>query len=262
MEAHDIGKIYGFLLRYRYAATKAAPGRRLRPGERDVADLLAGSSPEDFDVLNGICEGQGLRLEAEDDTLDGIPQGGRVFMLVRSATEIPAPFLATDRLLDSMRLRQNESDTVAATWFVVIWLIHMALIYTLQNRTTSDVSGYVKGIFSEDTLEKAVRDHVEQLRGIGILAAEEDSLAVILVSEQGADIRRRINSFLAAMTEAGLLQEDSGAPGIYRQTVLSAIEISHNYERNIKPFVAATLMDSARGLLSGKESKESNNGAD
>jgi len=268
LDAHDIGKIHGFLLRYRCAATKSTPGKRLRSGESRVADLLAGSSPEEFDLLNGILESQGLRIEAEDDTLDGIPQGGRVFVLVRNATEAPAPFLSTDRLLNSMRLRKNESDTVAASWFIVIWFIHLALIYTLQNRTTSDVSGYVKGIFSEETLEKAVSDHVEQLRGTGILATEEDALAVILVNEQGADIRRRTKWFLEAMEEAGLLQEDSGAPGIYRQTVLSAIEISRNYERNIKPFIAGALMnsanvnDSARSLLSGKEAKETNNGTD
>ena len=59
----------------------------------------------------------------------------------------------------------------------------------------------------------------------------------VLTAEKGADIERYAKRFLELMVDAFML-EDKGN-GVYRQTLLSAVEMKENYGRVLEPLMLA-----------------------
>lgn len=224
----QMGLIYAYLLKNRYVETKSRPNRKISSEEREIAKTLSTANVEETTAFNEFLEGQGLMLVEYDDMIEGIPPGGRVFVLVRKPSgEIPA-FLSLDRLYEKMKLRDSESNDVAAVWFLHTWLLHLALIYTVPKRGISEVSKYVNAVFTKEVLIESVKDHLELIRN----RREQDSpVAKVLLDEKGDDINRRCKGFLELMVDAGLLEiveKDT-----YQQTLLSACELNLNYERGL-----------------------------
>ena len=57
----------------------------------------------------------------------------------------------------------------------------------------------------------------------------------VLTSEKGTDIARYTKRFLDLMCESGMLNERDD--GVYRQSLLSAVEIKENYDRTLAPLM-------------------------
>lgn len=227
MNIEEMGRVHAFLLGYRMVETKPV-GRRVHEHERDIAAILAQADSEELNSFYTFLGAQGFTLVAHDDTsMPGIPTGGRVWLLVRSARENPPPYLSTERIHASLKVRATDTRQATTIWFLHIWLNCLALLYTQPGRGVSEVSRYHEVSFKRTMLEDAVRQHVEQIRRIGVEGGAAAQVVETLVAETGRDITRRVGNFLGLMSESNLLQaiED----GEYRQTLLGAIEIAQSF---------------------------------
>ncbi len=231
MNMEDMGRVYAFLLAHRVVETKPAV-RRLREGEREVAAVLTGADSEEIADLQTFLGAQGFTLIVHDDTsMPGVPTGGRVWLLTRSARDNPPAFLTVDRIHQGLKIRASETNQTATIWFLHIWLNCLALLYTQLGRGISEVSRYQDAIFRRPTLEEAVKHHVEQVRRIGVTGGAAPSVVQTLIAETGRDVHRRVGNFLALMCDSGLLQ--SIGEDEYRQTLLGAIEIAQSFNHSL-----------------------------
>lgn len=227
MNIEEMGRVHAFLLGYRMIETKPV-GRRIREHERDIATILAQADPEELSSFYTFLGAQGFTLVAHDDTsMPGIPLGGRVWLLVRSARDNPPPYLTTERIHAGLKRRATDTHQATTVWFLHIWLNCLSLLYTQPGRGVSEVSRYHEISFKQQVLDDAVRQHIEQIRRIGIEGGAATQIIDTLVSETGRDIPRRIGSFLSLMCESGLLLEIDD--GEYRQTLLGAIEVAQSF---------------------------------
>lgn len=232
MNLEDLGRLHAHLLRHRIIETRPV-NRRMRPGERDLADLLTEAGPDGLERVNEFLGGQGLELvEYTDTDMPGIPTGGRVWLLTRRADEPPPAFFSLERLRERMKVREGESNESATVWFLHIWLLCLALLYTRIGRAVSAVSGYLDARFRREVLLQAVRDHLECLRNQGPEGEVEAHVFAILCTEKGQELSRRVGAFLDLMCEAGLLA--SHQDGEYEQTLLGAYEIARSFDRTLQ----------------------------
>jgi len=234
MDLNDMGQLHAFLIRYRGIESRPR-NRNLRSGEADLATLLIASGSEGLGQMNQFLLGQGLELiEFTDTDMPGITTGGRVWVLTRSPETTPPPFFATEQVMNRMKLRDDTRET-AAVWYLHIWLIHLALLYSHKGRAVSAISGYLDSAFEEDSLTRAVREHIERVRGAGLQAGAEQRVYRILSDERGTDITRRVRSFLDLMLDSGLLARADN--GVYEQTLLGAVEISQGFQRSLQHII-------------------------
>lgn len=232
MNHEDMGRAYAYLVRYRTVETRSSAARRTRPNERDITQILAGADPDELRQFQAFLGAQGLSLvEHDDTTMPGIPAGGRVWLLVRSAHETPPPFLTTDRLYPAMKLKAAETNQSAAVWFLHVWLNCLAILYTRLGRGISEISRYQDAVFSRQTLEDAVRNHVEQIRRVGAEGGAAAHVVQILAAEKGQEIARRVSRFLDLMCDSALLQEVGEYE--YQQTLLGAIEVAQSFKHTL-----------------------------
>lgn len=230
MDLGDMGQLHAFLLRWRCVETRPR-SRYLRPGEGDLANLLLDAGSEGLERINAFLAGQGLELlEYTDTDMPGITTGGRVWVLARGPDAAPPPFFSVEQVMGRMKLRDDTRET-AAVWYLHIWLIHLALLYTHKGRAVAAVSGYLDSAFEEETLVASVRHHLERVRGIGLAAGAERHVFEILTSEHGQDVPRRVRAFLGLMVDSGLLAR--GESGVYEQTLLGAVEIARAFGRTL-----------------------------
>lgn len=231
MNLHDMGQVHAFLMRYR--CIESRPRRRkLRRSESELAGILIESGVEGIEKMNQFLSGQGTEIiEYTDTDMPGITTGGRVWVLARRPEASPPAFFSVDQVMARMKLRDDTRE-VAAVWYLHIWLIHLALLYSHKGRSVSAVSGYLDGAFEEETLISGVRDHIERVRGIGLSSGAEQRVYGILTDERGTDVTKRVRAFLGLMVDSGLLgRVDSGA---YEQTLLGAVEISRSFSRTLQ----------------------------
>lgn len=237
MNHEDMGRIYAYLIRYRTVETKPVT-RRIRPNEREIAHALAGADPEELQRFQSFLGAQGLSLvEHDDTTMPGIPTGGRVWLLVRNAHEAPPPFLTTDRLYPAMKLKVTETNQSAGVWFLHLWLNCLAILYTRLGRGISEVSRYQDTVFSRQTLEDAVRHHVEQVRRVGTEGGAATHIVQILTAEKGQEIPRRVSHFLTLMNDSALLQEIG--ENEFQQTLLGAVEVAQSFKHTLAHLIPA-----------------------
>ncbi len=231
MDLGDMGQVHAFLLRYRSVESRPR-SRNLRHGESELASVLVEAGVDGLERFNRFLAGQGLELlEFTDTDMPGITTGARAWILVRGSDAPPPPYFSIDQVMARMKLRDDPRETVAV-WYLHIWLIHLALLYSHKGRAVSAVSGYLDSAFEEDTLVHSVRAHLERVRGIGLQAGAERHVFEILAAERDQDLPRRVRAFLGLMVDSGLLTRSDG--GVYEQTLLGAVEISRSFSRSLQ----------------------------
>jgi hypothetical protein len=111
-------------------------------------------------------------------------------------------------------------------------------------------------------LEQALKDHINgHVRRLNPVELSSSDVYDILTGEKGTDIARYTKRFLDLMSEAGLL--DERGDGVYRQSLLSAVEMKENFDRTLSPLMLeaaaedsparAPLASLARDLLTRSE---------
>lgn len=229
MNMSEMGEVVAYLLRYR-SAESAPSGRKRRAGrdgqlsERDVCALIKDASDLEYEALRDFLAGQGLRLRVfESGDYPGIAPGSRYYALLPDPDMDQPPLYTREPVFDALRLRQ-ESRSELATWYLQLWLLMHALLYTRYNRALSDVSRYQEATFTSAELVDLLRDQLEGLRGSG--EAVPDASAVLL-EERGEDVNRRVRAFIDLHVKAGLLdslREANSDIEIWQQTLLGALE--------------------------------------
>jgi len=231
MDLNEMGQVHAFLLRYRCIESRPRT-RNSRAGEGDLAAVLIEAGVDGLERINRLLAGQGLELlEYTDTDMPGITTGGRVWILARSADASPPPYFSIEQVMARMKLRDDTRER-AAVWYLHIWLIHLALLYSHKGRAVAAVSGYLDSAFAEETLIDSVHGHIERVRGIGLEAGAEQHVFEILTAEHGQDVRRRVRAFLGLMVDSGLLARSDG--GVYEQTLLGAVEIANGFSRSLQ----------------------------
>jgi hypothetical protein len=231
MDLIDMGQLHAFLIRYRCIESRPR-SRNLRRNEGELASILIESGPEGLENMNRFLAGQGLELiEFTDTDMPGITTGGRIWILARSPEATPPAYFSIEQIMARMKLRDDTRE-VAAVWYLHIWLIHLALLYSHKGRSVSAVSGYLDSAFEEETLIQGVRDHIERVRSIGLEAGAEQHVNEILTDERGTDISKRVRAFLGLMVDSGLFVRADN--GVYEQTLLGAVEISQSFSRTLQ----------------------------
>lgn len=263
MTPYDMGRISGFLLKHRKLEDR--PDKRgLQRDEKDLAIVLREASMENMRDLEDLLSGQGYVLVALNSfDVAGIGQGSRVYLLPRKSDNV-CPLLDASRLAEKMDPASGRA-TAAKIWFTQIWLVHLDLLYTQRDRGPHERNQWMEATFTKDMLEQAIREHINgYVRRLNPTELEESDVYEVLVAEKGADIARYTKRFLDLMCECGMLDERSD--GVYRQSLLSAVEMKENYDRTLAPLMidvaeqgeAVRLATRAHALLTRPAEEESN----
>lgn len=246
MNNSELGRVQAYLLRHRMASTHALR-KMIGKEEREVAVMLRDADPSMYRLLTEILEGQGyLLVEMVADDALGIPQGATIFLLPRKP-DFQSPLFGTERMVATMRVRGVESDTVAKTWFVQLWFVLLDILYTRRNRSPNALQGWVDTPFNKTVFIDSVKAYINDVvRKIDVTTLADDGVWEILTSRKEGTVAQLCTAFLDLMCDASLL-EDIDANTTYRQTLLSALEVKLNYDRQLasvvlptEPFLAAS----------------------
>ena len=234
MTPFDMGRISAFLVKHR-KIEDSSNKKGLQREEKDFAAILRESSIENMRDLEELMSGQGFSLiTLSSFDVPGIGQGARVYLLARRA-DSHCPLLNTGRLTERMSLATGNI-TVAKIWFTQIWLIHLDLLYTQRDRGPHERHKWLDASFTRDMLEQSVREHINGfIRRLNPTELVSSEVYEVLTSEKGFDITRYTKRFLDLMCEGGMLDERGN--GVYRQSLLSAVEIKENFDRTLAPLM-------------------------
>jgi|GEM_PF-4444733 len=237
MEAYELGQVNAFLLKHRVVEAKPRQGRKLRSGEKEIAAILCRAEEHELSTLRSILAGQGMHLIIKDDfDLEGIPVGGQVFLAVREQSEDAFIKVGEDMICTKMKLRDSESNEEVVTWYLYLWFQHLALLYSQIDRCITETIRYSEAEFSKSTFNDLIAESINDLRKSEM--AGNQFYGEYLISERKKDLPRRISKFLSIMVESGMLELTSRSDDeIYRQTLLSSIEISESFEANMDALV-------------------------
>lgn len=230
MDLSELGGIYHFLLKYRCIESKPL-NRKVRENERHYASILKSAGYDGIVRLNDFLEPQGWFIKEFED-FQGIPTGGIVWLMVRSANTPVDSFVSLHRVFKEMSVRANESKEETAIWFLHIWLLYLSTLYTKLGRDTNEVSRYVDATISKESLLKDVEEHIDHIRQFGSDSTIDRRIAGYLDNEKGNQVSRRVNSFLGLMVDSGLLIKLGD--DAYQQSLLGAYEVSENYNKSLK----------------------------
>lgn len=234
MTPYEMGRICAFLIKHRKIEDRSDKKGAQRE-ERDLASVLREASIDNLRDLEELMSGQGfslITLNAYD--LPGIGQGSRVYLLARRADSL-SPLLDTTKVTQRMDPSGGRA-TVARIWFTQIWLIHLDLLYSQRDRGPHESNRWLDASFTRDILEQNVREHINgHVRRLNPEELDSSEVYEVLTSEKGADIARYTQRFLDLMTEGGML--DRRNDGVYRQSLLSAVEIKENFDRTLAPLM-------------------------
>jgi hypothetical protein len=261
MTPYDMGRISAFLIKHRKIEDRLDK-KGLQKDEKDLAIELREASIENMRDLEELMSGQGFALiTLSRYDVPGIGHGARVYLLARRADSL-CPLLDKGRLAERMDSRP-ERAMAAKIWFTQIWLIHLDLLYTQRDRGPHERNKWLDVSFTKDMLEQAVREHINGfVRRLNPTELAGSEVYEVLTSEKGADITRYTNRFLDLMCEGGMLDERSD--GVYRQSLLSAVEIKENFDRTLAPLMVMRgdveaperLADFGHSLLTRAEDNE------
>lgn len=234
MTPYEMGRISSFLIKHRKLEDRADK-RGLQREEKDLALVLREASIENIRDLEELMSGQGFSLITLNSfDVPGIGHGSRVYLLARRADSL-CPLLDPGRLAERMD-PSNGRATAAKIWFTQIWLIHLDLLYTQRDRGPHERHKWLDASFTRDMLEQSVREHINgHVRRLNPAELASSEVYEVLTSEKGADIARYTKRFLDLMCEGGMLDERSD--GVYRQSLLSAVEIKENFDRTLAPLM-------------------------
>lgn len=236
MTPFEMGRISAYLLKHRKIEFRADKRGRNKD-EHELAELLR-NAPQD--AMVDLCEmmnGYGFDLITLS-TFDvaGIGSNERVFLLSRKPN-VECPLLDMPRALERMETSSGRA-TSAKVWLTQFWLLHLDLIYTQCDRGADERNRWLDATFKRDDLIAAMRVHINDgVRRLNPEQIQDNEVYEVLTAEKGADIERYAKRFLELMVDAFLL-EDKGN-GVYRQTLLSAVEMKENYGRVLEPLMLA-----------------------
>jgi hypothetical protein len=234
MTPYETGRISAFLLKYRKVEDRQ--DKRSGPREeRDIAALLREASIDAMRDLEEQMNGHGFELATLTSfDIAGIGAGARVYLLIRKP-DASCMLLDTARCAERMEPAAGRT-TAAKIWFTQIWLLHLDLLYTQRDRSPAERNLWLDATFTREMLEQAVREHVNDfVRRLNPQDMAQNDVYKVLTAEKGTMIARYVGRFLELMCETGML-EDKGS-GVYRQSMLSAVEMKENYGRLLEPFM-------------------------
>lgn len=232
----DLGRVYSFLLTNRMIESHPRGGR-FKTGEKAVAKILSENTGLLIE-LSDFLKPMGFEIQVWDETkAPGISRDGFVYLLVRSGLNEP-PCFGEARFLEILRDGGSEARDVTAVWFLHLWLILSHLLYTSIRRSPSEVIRYNEASVTVQVLYEAIKEHIEKHREAGSPKTPQGGEVYrILTSHKGMELSRRTKKFLDGMCEAALLEEIKDEPGLYRQTLLGAVEFESMFNRTIAPFL-------------------------
>lgn len=236
MTPFEMGRISAYLLKHRKIEFRKEKRGRHKD-EHELAELLKDAPQESMTDLCELMNGYGFDLiTLTTFDVSGIGSGERVFMLSRKPN-VECPLLDLPRALD--RIEPAGGRTVQAkVWLTQFWLLHLDLIYTQRDRGADERNKWLDATFTKDALIEAMREHInEGVRRLNPETLADNEIYEVLTSEKGVSIDRYAKRFLDLMVDAFML-EDKGN-GVYRQTLLSAVEMKENYGRILEPLMLA-----------------------
>lgn len=236
MTPFEMGRISAYLLKHRKIEFRKEKRGRHKD-EHELAELLKDAPQESMTDLCELMNGYGFDLiTLTTFDVSGIGSGERVFMLSRKPN-VECPLLDLPRALE--RIEPAGGRTVQAkVWLTQFWLLHLDLIYTQRDRGADERNKWLDATFTKDALIEAMREHInEGVRRLNPETLDDKEIYEVLTSEKGVSIDRYAKRFLDLMVDAFML-EDKGN-GVYRQTLLSAVEMKENYGRILEPLMLA-----------------------
>jgi len=236
MTPFEMGRVSAYLLKHRKIEFRTEKRGRHKD-EHELAELLK-DAPKD--VMTDLCElmnGYGFDLiTLTTFEVSGIGSGERVFMLSRKPN-VECQLLDLPRALERMDSASGRT-LQAKVWLTQFWLLHLDLIYTQRDRGADERNKWLDATFTKDALIEAMREHInEGVRRLNPETLVDNDIYDILTSEKGVSIDRYAKRFLDLMVDAFML-EDKGN-GVYRQTLLSAVEMKENFGRILEPLMLA-----------------------
>lgn len=234
MTPYDMGRINAFLIKHRKLEDRQDK-RGMQRDEKELADVLREASMENIRDLEELVSGQGFVLVTLSSfDVAGIGPGARVYLLPRRSDNL-CPLLDTSRLAERMD-PANGRATASKIWFTQIWLTHLDLLYTQRDRGPHERNQWIAATFTREMLEQAVREHINgYVRRLNPNELAQSDVYDVLTAEKGTDVARYTKRFLDLMCECGML--DERGDGVYRQSLLSAVEMKENYDRTLAPLM-------------------------
>lgn len=236
MTPFEMGRVCAFLQKHRKIEYRTSKRGRHKD-EHEFAELLRDAPMDSFSDLCELMNGYGFELiTLTTFDVSGIGSGERVYLLVRKPN-VECPLLDLPRAVE--RMDSSASRTVQGKiWLTQFWLLHLDLIYTQRDRGADERNQWIEATFTRDMLEDSMREHINGvLRRLNPEEISDSEVYEVLTSEKGADIPRYAKRFLDLMLDGGLL--DDKGDGVYRQTLLSAVEMKENYGRILEPLMLA-----------------------
>lgn len=234
MTPFEMGRISAFLQKYRKIEYRTDKRGRHKD-EHELAELLRDAP---MDSLSDLCElmnGYGFELiTLTTFDVSGIGSGERVYLLARKPN-VECPLLDLPRAVERMEPASGRT-LQGKIWLTQFWLLHLDLIYTQRDRGADERNQWIEATFTKDMLSDSMREHINGvIRRLNPAEITDGEVYEVLTSEKGADIPRYTKRFLDLMVDGGLL--DDKGNGVYRQTLLSAVEIKENYGRILEPLM-------------------------
>lgn len=237
LDFERIGRTQEILLAQRVVHSAPPPGRRLRETEAECAALLRSLRDEENEALSELLRGQGWDLREYDDTMTGVPRGGRIWMLVRRADAPGRSLLTLEPAWRRFALRSDEPRATTIYWFAFIWMLMLSFMYERIGRPVSAESEYIRAEFGRDELEEKVAERIEALRLAGDVGGEtrlpiaEALLEGVAGETTRRQIQRRVGQFIEIMRDAQMIEKtrDDDGTDLWRQTLLCAVQINELY---------------------------------
>lgn len=236
MTPFEMGRISAFLQKHRKIEFRTDKRGRHKD-ERELAELLRDAPSDSMTDLCELMNGYGFELITLT-TFDviGIGSGERVYLLARKPN-VECPLLDLPRALERME-PTSGSTLKAKVWLTQFWLLHLDLIYTQRDRGADERNKWIEATFTKDNLIEAMREHINgRIRRLNPEVIADSEIYDVLTSEKGVSVDRYAKRFLDLMVDCFML-EDKGC-GVYRQSLLSAVEMKENYCRILEPLMLA-----------------------
>lgn len=234
----EMGMVFGMLLKYRELHGNPVD-RPARENEVEAVRYLANCSSADLLDFDEFLEAQGFALTIVEAFNLGIPpkagKDNMVFLLTRRRTSSMAPYVNTKWFIEQMR--DDRGNTKAAKkveltfWLARMWLTLQWFFYQKDGRATSSLPGYRMAVISEshfiEVLERGIESMLKKGRPDGDAGYMWDVL-----NDSKSSIPRYARKFLKIMLDSGMIQS-AGNPGEYRQSLLAAVEMKENQEKEL-----------------------------
>jgi hypothetical protein len=234
MSPFEMGRISAFLQKHRKIEYRTDK-RGLHKDERELAELLRDAPMESMADFGELMNGYGFEfITLTTFDVSGIGSGERVYLLARKSN-VECPLLDLPRAAERMEPTSGRA-TIGKIWLTQFWLLHLDLIYTQRDRGPEERNQWIDATFTKDMLIQSMRNHInDDVRRLNPEQIADNDVYETLTSEKGTDIARYAKRFLDLMVDGGLLADKGN--GVYRQTLLSAVEMKENYGRVLTPLM-------------------------